>query len=81
MLLQIIWLLCGVFAAGVQMYSYRKDWWEEFQEDYFKNVICIPNFLISILMVFGGPFSIVAALITNKLINVKSVIYFKIPKN
>lgn len=81
MLLQIIWFLCGVLAAAIQMFSFRKDWWETFQEDFFKTITVLPNLIISILTIFGGPFSLATVLIMNKITKIKTAIYFKIPKN
>lgn len=81
MLLQIIWLLIGVLAAVIQMYSFRKDWWETFQEDFFKTITVLPNLAISIIIIFGGIFSLITVLIMNEICNIKTTIYFKIPKN
>lgn len=80
MLLHIIWFLCGLLAAVIQMYSFRKDWWEIFQEDFFKTITVLPNLAISILMIFGGIFSLLVVLIMNEICNIKTTIYFKIPK-
>lgn len=76
----IINLLLGILASMIQIYSFRRDWYMNFGEDYFKERSFYTNFFMILIYIPFGIISLPIMLIFNRIFGIGTTFYFKIPE-